>query len=118
MFLLVSGRHVHMAPACRLHRKFQSLNLGKNSHYISLRKNCCDLNLGESLHMYHLSFPRLSTYCNLMKSHVFIETHSLDPTCITYPLLLIKQPANNVTSHTMYGVVESVFSINENLTLV
>ena len=68
----------------------------------------------------------VTQYCHVWKSQTtsgppvtnnqaFRETHNLD--YITYPLFLIKQPAN-ITNHTMYGAVESVFNINENLTLV
>ena len=39
-----------------------SIDLGQKSYPdISIKKNCCDLNLGESLNIYLLSFPRFWT---------------------------------------------------------
>ena len=52
MFLLVSGRHVGGHPDGHQHGiSIQiSINLGKKiSPQILFEKNCCDLNLGESL---------------------------------------------------------------------
>ena len=52
MFLLVSGRHVGAqctwAPAWRLHTNLYKFGENVSSH-IFHEKNCCDLNLGESL---------------------------------------------------------------------
>ena len=53
MFLLVSGRHVGAhpdghAPTWRLHTNLYKSG-GKASPHIMHKKNCCDLNLGESV---------------------------------------------------------------------
>ena len=52
MFLLVSGRHVGAHPGEHQHCVSIQIfiNLGKKvSPHILHKKNCCDLNLGESL---------------------------------------------------------------------
>ena len=47
MFLLVSGRHVGVIPD-GLHTNLYKFGLNIFTHVL-LKKNCCDLNLGESL---------------------------------------------------------------------
>ena len=52
MFLLVCGRHVRAHPVKHQHdfsiQIFYKFG-GKTSPHILLKKNCCDLNLGQSL---------------------------------------------------------------------
>ena len=48
MFLLVSGCHVGAHPAWRLHTNLYKFG-EKVSPHIFHKKNCCDLNVGESL---------------------------------------------------------------------
>ena len=66
MFLLVSGRHVGAHPDGLQHGvSIQiSLNLGQNiSPHILLKKNCCDLNLGEELYIFtSFLFPDSGLY--------------------------------------------------------
>ena len=54
MFLLVSGRHAGAHPVIQMGTSMASPhNLGKKiSPHILLKKNCCDLNIGESLNIF------------------------------------------------------------------
>ena len=71
MFLLVSGRHVGAHPDGHQHGvSIQiSINLGKASPHILHKKNCSDLNLGES--PCTVTFPFSGSRLNLLNGFYF-----------------------------------------------